>query len=293
MSIDARLAYDVWLQLISDEELYRAMIEGTHRQLAASRGLGENQLAALDAFRAEKGTRWNIENLRFRTALETGATVGSYLPRTIRMLTNGDDNWLQDICFEYLAFHRWKEHGHLRFTECERFAAYVRERIMKRRITPPHLEVVLDFELGVIRLLKRTAAIAPDAWDAWAATATRATASEAELASAHLRRAPAVERIDLPVDIRDWVESSDPLRGEVRPAPVTFLVYVPSLQHTHRIKLLGEGPAVVLDRFTGDRPFAAVSAELEDEFGIEPAELSGLVRNWIDERILVVESLPR
>src|SRR5438045_1203344 len=137
MPIAARLAYDVWLQLISDEELYRAMIDGTHRELAASRALDADKLAVLDAFRAEKGTRWNVGNLRFRSAAETADTVLSYLPRTVRILTNGDENWLQDICFEYLAFHRWMQWGHYRFTECERFGAYVRDRIMKRRITPP------------------------------------------------------------------------------------------------------------------------------------------------------------
>lgn len=283
MSIDARLAYDVWLQLISDEELYRAMLDGAHRQLAASRDLDDAKLAVLDALRAEQGTRWNIENLRFRTAAETAEIVASYLPRTVKLLTRGDDSWLQDICFEYLAYHRWTQHGHYRLAECERFAAYVRERIMKRRITPPHLEVVLDFELGVVRLLKRTAEIPSERWPSPVAL------SDDQLAQAHIRRALATELIELPVDIRDWIESGDPWRGTVRPSPVTFLVYVPSLQHSQRIKILGEGPKLVLQRFTGDRTTAAIAAELDDEFGIEPPELFGLVRNWLDERVLEVD----
>lgn len=282
MSIDARLAYDVWLQLISDEELYRAMIDGTHRELAAQKKLGAAELEVLDSFRAEKGTRWNIENLRFRTALETGSTLMSYLPRTVQMLTNGDQNWLQDICFEYLAFHRWKEYGHFRLTECERFGAYVRERIMKRRITPPHLDAVLDFELAIVRLLKRTAEIPPDDWP------VPPVLSDDELAQAHIQRARAVEILELPVDIRAWVESADPSRGTVLPSPVIFLLYVPSLQDTHRIKILSEGPKVVLERFDGERTTAAIAAELEEEFGIEPDELFGLVRNWLDARILTV-----
>src|SRR5688572_16388840 len=150
MAIDARKGYDVWLQLIANEELYRHTLAGTHRELAERENLGEAELVILDAFHADKGTRWNIENLRFRTALEASASLASYLPRTCRMLTNGDENWLQDIAFEYLAFYKWTEHGHHRFAECERFGEYVRERIMKRRITPQHLEVVLDFELAVV-----------------------------------------------------------------------------------------------------------------------------------------------
>ena len=91
------------------------------------------------------------------------------------------------------------------------------------------------------------------------------------------------------MDIRELVESKDPARATVRPGAVTFLVYVPSLQHTHRTKILGDGPKIVLDRLSGDRTTGAVAAELDDEYGLEPAELFGLVRNWLDERILAVD----
>ena len=58
----------------------------------------------------------------------------SYMPRTVRLLTRGDDDWRQDLCFEYLAHHRWLPLGHMRLAECERFASYVQTRVMKRRI---------------------------------------------------------------------------------------------------------------------------------------------------------------
>lgn len=281
--MDARRVYDVWLRLISDEELYRAMQENRHRELAADRALAEDELAILDIFRSEAGTRWNIENLRFRTALEVGDTLRSYLPRTIALLTNGDPNWLQDISFEYLAFHKWVEYGHHRFTECERFAAYVRSRIMKRRITPPHLESVLAFEIGVVEVLRRTSQVPPAVW-----TSPRELA-DAALAEARLVRSPCSDVIRLPVDIREWVTSGDPLRGgAVRDQPVAFLVYVPSLTETHRIKILGEGPQEVLARFDGSRTTDGVARELA-ELGIEAHELRALARNWLAERILIAE----
>jgi hypothetical protein len=276
--IDARHAYDVWLRLIADEELYQAMLDGQHRTFAAARGMDEEALAILDAFRAAPGTRWNIENLRFRAALECGATLASYLPRTMKLLTKGDDDWLQDVCYEYLSRHRWQEEGHFRFAECERFARYVRERIMKRRYTPPHLEVVLEFELAVVRLLQRTASIAREAW-----TVTPAT--EAELGELVLRRGPAVDLVDLPVDIRAWVSSGDPTSGAVHPGPITLLIYVPSLAETHRIKSIGEGPRRVLEYF--DRPCSVsmAIAELSAEFDAE--RLRPLIRAWYDECVLV------
>src|SRR5512141_1771950 len=126
--------YDVWTQVIQDEALYEAMLDGSHARLPGKQ-LDAEAIAILDQFRAEPGTRWNIENLRFRSALETGDTLLSYMPRTVKLLTRGDDDWRQDLCFEYLAHYQWRPLGHLRLAECERFASYVRTRVMKRRIT--------------------------------------------------------------------------------------------------------------------------------------------------------------
>jgi hypothetical protein len=69
---------------------------------------------------------------------------------------------------------------------------------------------------------------------------------------------------------------------------VTFLVHVPSLTDTHKIKVLGEGAKEVLQRCTGLRPTAELASELEDELGIEPTEFFALARNWLEQRILVV-----
>lgn len=269
--------------MIADEELYRATLAGTHRSLASNRGLNDEQLAILDAFRGERGTIWNIENLRFRSALEVRATLVSYMPRTLRLLCNGDEAWQQDVCFEYLAYYRWKELGHFRLAECERFGEYTRERIMKRRIPPPHLEAVLAFELATVRVLKRTAEISASAWPApW-------TPDDDELAAARIGRGPAAEIVEVPVDLRQWVQTGDPLVGTPGPEPITFLLYVPSLAHTHRTKILSEGSKVALEAFDGRRTTADIAAALEDEYGIEREQLFSLVRSWLDERILAAQ----
>ena len=39
--------YEVWIQLVQDEELYEAMLDGSHAQLAG-RGLGAEAIAILD-----------------------------------------------------------------------------------------------------------------------------------------------------------------------------------------------------------------------------------------------------
>lgn len=282
LTLPARTAYDVWLLLIADEELYRATLTGKHRDLAGSRGLTSEHLTILDAFRAERGTRWNVENLRFRAALEVRATLLSYMPRTLRLLCKGDEAWEQEVCFEYLAFNRWQELGHFRLSECERFGEYTRDRIMKRRTPPRHLEAVLTFELGVVRALKRTATIGPDAWPApW-------KPDDDELAGARIARGPAVEIIETPVDLGEWVRTGDPLVGEPRPQPATFLVYVPSLALPHRTKILSEGSKAVLEAFDGSRATAEIASSMEADYGIERGELFSLVRVWLNEGILAL-----
>jgi len=275
----SKRVYEVWTQLIQDEELYEAMLDGSHGRLPG-RGLDAEAIAILDQFRAEPGTRWNIENLRFRSALFVGDLLLLYLPRTIRLLTRGDDQWRQDLCFEYLAHHRWRPLGHMQLTECERFADFVRTRVMKRRLTPPHLEAAMAYELAVIRLLRSTATIAADAWP------VRREVSAAELPALRPRRSPAQVVVELDVDLRPWIESGDPARGEVGPGPITLLVHMPSLEERYRIKTISEGVRVVLERCDGERTVGALAGELEAEFELPAADVRGMVRTLLDERIL-------
>jgi len=284
MTLDAAVAYDVWLRLIADEELYRQTLAGTYRTYA--RELTEEQMRALDGFHAEPGLRWNIENLRFRTALEAGSTLASYLPRTIKMLTKGDDNWLQDIVFEYLASHRWQEFGQHRFAECNRFVAYIKDRIVKRRITPPHFDVVVDFEHAIVQLLQATGTAPAAAW-----TSARELPDDA-LVAATLTRGPAVAVIELPVDIRPWIESVDPTKGDVHERAVTLLAYVPSLTETHRIKAIGDGARIVLEAFDGRAPTQDVVARLAAAYDLDRDDVLGLVRPWLRDGVLAVVASP-
>jgi hypothetical protein len=255
------------------------MLEGTHGRLPG-RGLDAEAIAILDRFRAEPGTRWNIENLRFRSSLELGDTIVSYLPRTLRLITRGDDDWRQDLCFEYLAHHRWRALGHQRLAECERFAEFVRTRVMKRRIPPPHLEAVLAYELAVVEMLRSTAGVAADAWPV-----PRGVTDE-ELPALRPRRSPVQTVIELEVDLRPWIEGGDPLRAEVGPGPITLLVHMPSLEETYRIKTVSDGVRVVLERCDGARTVEALGRELEDEYDLPAADVRRLVRALLAERIL-------
>lgn len=277
--ISSKRVYEVWTQVIQDEELYEAMLEGTHARLAG-RQLDAEAIEILDRFRAEPGTPWNVENLRFRAAQHVGDTLLTYMPRMMRMVTGGDDGWRQDLCYEYLAHHRWQPLGHLQLSECERFTRFVRSRVMKRRITPPHLEAVIQYELAVVRLLRSTAAIPADAWP------VHRKVSDDELPAARPRRGPCQVQVELDVDLRPWIASGDPSRGEVGPGPITLLVHLPTLEERHQIKAISDGVRVVLERCDGGRTVEDLATALEAEYDLPAAGVRQLVRMLLEERIL-------
>jgi hypothetical protein len=168
----------------------------------------------------------------------------------------------------------------MELTECERFAAFVRTRVMKRRVTPAHLEDVMRYELSVIGLLRSTVGVAADAWP------VRRAVTDADLPALRPRRSPVQVVIELDVDLRPWIESGDPTRGEVGPGPITLLVHMPSLAETYRIKTISEGVRVVLERCDGARTVEVLASELEDEFDLPAADVHRLVRSLLEERIL-------
>lgn len=279
--LSSKRVYEVWTQMVQDEPLYEAMLAGTHASLT-DRHLDEEAIEILNRFRAEPGTRWNVENLRFRASLFVGDTLLSYMPRTIALLTSSKDDWRQDLCFEYLAYHKWTSLGHMMLSECERFGAFVKDRIMKRRQTPPHLPAVLSYELAVVGLLRSTCNVPASAWD------NSVDIDPSHLDSLRPRRSPVQHVIELDVDLRPWIESGDPSRGDVRPGPITLLLYVPSLEEKHQIKVISEGVRIVLQRCDGERSLAALAKDLEDEFGLSTESVQHLVLSLVREKILRV-----
>jgi len=275
----AQRTYQLWVQLIEDEALAAATLAGEPERAAAERGLSAGDVEVLRAFGQQRGTRWNLENLRFRTAQETADSLVSYLPRTMRLLTRGQDGWLQDLAFEYLALNRWRQLGHRRFSECERFAAHARERIARRRPLGKHFDTVLDFELAVVRLLKKTASIPKERWPA-----PPGPLPDEALAKLAPRPSEAMALIDLPVDISEWIRSGDPLQGEPRDRPITVLAVVPSLREAHRVQVVSEGARALLSRCDGKRTVEDVQRDLAEE--LEAADVAAAIRKWLESRVL-------
>jgi len=281
-AFDSRRVYDVWQKLISDEELYERLLEDRHRELRDSRGLSEEDLAVLDDFRREPGLRWNIQNLRFRAADHVKVVLQVYLPRTLYFLTKGEDGWLRDLVYEYVAYHRWHEYGRSYLTECIRFARYVRERIAQRRRLPEILDPVMALELAVVEVLRETANVPPEAWQRGPAP------DDAALRAARPRWGPAMKIIDLPVDFTEWIQTGDPSHGTVKEEPVALLIRVPSLEESHRVQRLSEGTRLLLERCTGSRTTAEIIAEVEDELGLEPAQVTNMIQRWLADGTLRV-----
>jgi len=280
---DSRRVYDVWQQVICDEPLYDAMIAGRHRELAAARGMSAEDVVILDELQREPGLRWNVENLRYRATDHVMTTLRVYLPITTHLLTRGDQDWLRDVIFEYLSYHRWDELGRRMLAECVRFGQHVRSRIAKRRALPEQVEHALAMELGVVEALQQAAAIPADGWNR-----RREPMSDAELLPARPRPGPAVRLLEVPVDFTEWLDTGDLTRGQPKPGPVTLLITVPSPLEVHRIQRLGEGPRLVLDRCKGDQTAAEIARAVHEDLGLEETGVLALLRKWIAAGTLVV-----
>lgn len=278
--VEARRAYELWLSLVQDEPLYDATLEGRHAELAASRALALADLQILDEFRAQPGLRWNVENLRFRAAVHVAGNLLLHLQRTIYLLTRGDADWIQELVFEYLAHHHWRELGHEHLNEAERFAAYVQRRVLKRRIPPNHIDDVLAFELALVRHLRAVSRLAPAEWPA-----ARGVSAE-QLASARPRRSPTAMVVELAVDLTDWIKSADPRQGEVRDGAIAVLVTVPSPGAPYRFQRLSTEIAALYRRCDGAATGAEIVAGLGEDY--DPDDVYLLLAQWVERGALAV-----
>lgn len=271
---DSRTTFDVWQQIIYDEQLSRALFDGSYRALAGERGFDEEQLAILDWFAAQPGMRWNVENLRFRAALETAACLAIHVPNTARLLSRGDDDWLQDICYEYLAYHRWDALGHRRLTECERFGAYVRERIVRRRRLPAHLEHVLELELAIVDVWKQTATVP------WPDPGTLEPSSRP-------RRAGAQRLLEQPIDLRAFMRDGRALEVTADAGPVTWFIYLTRPTARHKLSVISDGTRELLARCTGAHTVDEVAEEMERELELPRDPVVRQLAAWRAEGVIV------
>jgi hypothetical protein len=282
-TFDSEKAYGVWMQLIADEELYRACLAGRHAELARSRDLDAIDIAILDVFQHERGTRWNIENLRFRAAVEVATKIQIHLPGTAALLTEGNETWLQEIAFEYLAYYRWQELGHYHFAECDRFVAYIYERIARRRSLPAHLDVMVKFEQSINHLVRGTRELEPGAFPI-----ARSSIEDAEVVAATPRWAPAVMLIELEADITAWIQTGKP-QGDVALEPIAILAVIPSLAEPYRVQRLSDGARLVLERCTGQQTAGDLADAIEaEDLGLERPTILASIKRWILDRTLSI-----
>jgi hypothetical protein len=275
--IDARRAVDVWLRLIRDEELYRQFTLGRHGELSTQLGLSQEDVTILDEFRLRPGTRWNIDNIRFRATEHVSTKVRLWLPLTVHVLTGGNQDWVNDLVFEYLTHHGWNDLGPYQLTECERFIQFVRDRVLLRRTWNPLIDPVLAFELAVVQLLKKTRDVPADSWPVLAGRP-----SQELLASMRPRPGPVSRLLELPIDLTPWLESQDPTGLSPGDEPTQYLIYIPSLKHPHRVQTIGDGARVVFESCDGLRTGAEIVAALATEYDIDPDATSALLGRWIE-----------
>jgi hypothetical protein len=243
---DARAVYDVWIRLVQSEPLYDAMLRGEHAAVARALGFTELELAILDDFAIQPGTRWHVENLRFRAVTMVSRLLGWHLPATLRLVTEGRDGWLRDLVHEYLSLHRWVELGHHhRFAECERFAAFVEHRVLQRRRPPPHIEAVLGFERGLIELARRAAVLPIAGWPGPPGEAAP---------GAMILRGPVQLQLVLPIDILAWLRDPTTELRVTAPTPLDVIAWVAAADAPVEIEPVTPAGRQLLDAAATPRP---------------------------------------
>lgn len=271
-AFDARAVYDVWIQLVQSEALYDAMLRGEHAALAHTLGWSEHEIAILEDFAIQPGTRWHVENLRFRAVTMVSRLLGWHLPATLRLVTEGRPGWLRDLVYEYLSLHRWVELGHhRRFAECERFATFVEERVLKRRMPPPHVEAVLAFERGLIGLTRRAAMLPTAEWPA--------RVQPIAAPGAPIVRGPVQIQLALPVDILAWLREPTSELHVTAPGPVDVLAYVAAADASPELEPVTAIGKQVLAATAGPRPRGEIERLIP---GASP-----VIASWLERGILV------
>ena len=271
-AFDARAVYDVWIRLVQSEALYDAMLRREHAALARTLGFSELELAILEDFAIQPGTRWHVENLRFRAVTMVSRLLGWHLPATLRLLTEGRPGWLRDLVYEYLSLHRWVELGHhRRFAECERFATFIEERVLKRRMPPPHVEAVLAWERGLIELTRRAAMLPIAEWPA--------RGHLIAALGAPIVRGPVQVQLALPVDILAWLREPTIELQVTALGPVDVLAYVVAADASPELEPVTATGKQVLAATAASRP--------RDEIERLVPGASPVIASWLARGILV------
>jgi len=280
--LDAAGCHALWREVIADEELCDALLSGDAASVVADRCSDPAERSILETWAANPAAlRWNIVNLRFRGSQDTMFKLRRWMPLTSALLTEGRPGWLLDLCFEYLAHHRWDELGHRHFAECRRFADYVTGRVSQRRRLPDHLETVLTYETAVCAFLERSASVPLEAWGP-------EHAADSPIHDLRPRPGPVSQLIELDEDITEWIVNGRP-EGAVLDRPLRLLSFVPRLGDTYWVTPLDSGPELVFRRCAGRDTCGEIADRLAAEVGARAHDILDVLQTWAREGALVLE----
>ncbi|ACY14313.1 hypothetical protein [Haliangium ochraceum] len=273
-SRDAELVYAVWQRAVADENLSDAIAEGRVDELAEL--LSSEELAVARDFAAEPGFRWSMENLRYRAGTMIVRGLKKRMPRTAHLLCGGNDDWLRDLAGEYLMRHRWRDLGHHYNAESLRFAAFIEQRVARRRELGSACCAALSYESARLRVLVAATASMPE------------TPAVTAFEDWRPQRAPWVERLNMPAELADWLLAGDralsPPTAQPDPAPTvahyptTMLVYLPVRDGKVQTERLTDTETKIFDAVDGDASAPALVRALRAE--IAPEESERALRNW-------------
>jgi len=281
--LDAADCHRVWREVIADERLFEALLDRHPVPRPPVPLMRPGDDAILETLAADTAAlRWNVLNLRFRASLDTMLKLRRWMPLTTCLLTAGHDDWLQDLCYEYLSRHRWDDLGHRHFAECRRFTAFIEDQVRGRRTLPDHFETVLAYEASVCAMLEESAHVPDAAWgpeiDPGGPIGTRRP-----------RPGPLTRLLELPVDITAWITAGAPTEDEVGAGPLTLLAFVPRREETFWVIPLDANQQLVFERCSGRTTAGQIAGALERQAAFHAPDVLALVGAWVRHGALALD----
>jgi hypothetical protein len=239
--MDAETTWNVWRCILKDDRLSQQVASGAG--CGADLGLTAEEAAVVAAYAAHpKGSRWAIETYRYRlvsAALGALATGGQL---TQRLLRSADVD-LRRLAQTFVESRGRIDDGPFVYRTCSAFLGYIRTSDDLRHL--PGLRDIAALDLAVTRLMTQCAELPGECWS---------TADERRLLPTDPRSGWYVQTglgIVTTTERRltPWLMNAE-LFGSSQPEVGTehLLVYLPDLDHSYALCLIGDAAASLFRR---------------------------------------------
>ncbi|KRR13642.1 hypothetical protein [Bradyrhizobium valentinum] len=265
--MDARLVWDTWRRLLTDDRLAKWVMYPDSRA-ADPYGCTADEVAILaDYADTPAPTESNIG--MYRRGLTRNALGALDLVPLTRRLLHASRLDIEEVATEFVQSAGYADNGPCFWRTAAGFVAYLAGR---PEFFSGAQQDVLAIDAAAIALARRLGESAPVVWPDSAVAAFSAGASpRADLESARFFAHPAATVVSSSCDLTSWIESpfDFDVGQELEASTRHWLIYVPSAEAAHEYAELSERAARVFALLRVPKSVAEVSLALDNLHGAD------------------------